>query len=75
VHPAVLRVLVCLVIARGLLYRSKPSIEVTDVSAGVAEYKAVNPAPQRLERDPDFTSRGWRSRRLCLSRRYPSLRT
>jgi hypothetical protein len=35
--------LVCLVSARGLLYRSKPSIEVTNVNAGTPECKACRP--------------------------------
>jgi hypothetical protein len=33
----------CLVTARGLLYESKPSIEVTHVTAGAPDCKAANP--------------------------------
>ena len=43
----VLRVLVCLVSARGLLYPSKPSIEVTNVNAAAPECKAGQPCPIR----------------------------
>ena len=49
---AVLRVLVCLVSARELLYRSKPSIEVTNVNAGTPECKAAKPGPSGPDSEP-----------------------
>ena len=50
VYVYVLRVLVCLVTARGLLYLSKPSIEVTNVNAGAPECKAGQPGPSGRRR-------------------------
>lgn len=48
----VLRALVRLVSARGLLYRSKPSIEVTNVNADTPECKAGYPPASALARRP-----------------------
>ena len=58
--------LVCLVSARGLLYRSKPSIEVTNVNAPAADCKAAKPG-----RSGPIASARWTSRR-CRRRRPAS---
>jgi len=79
VYVYVLRVLVCLVTARGLLYRSKPSIEATNVNTGTDEYNRA--AGLGHGGDGGETKRG-RGHRLRLHfrvnggvlARYPSLR-
>lgn len=55
VRVYVLRVLVCLVTARGLLYWSKPLFEVTNVNTGARECKPRQPArlaPERIDEPP-----------------------
>jgi hypothetical protein len=70
----VLRVLVCLVTARGVLYRSKPSIEVTNVNAAATDCKAATPGCSGPEQSARWTCPGLSVPMPCLPRRYLSLR-
>ena len=67
--------LVCLVSARGLLHRSKPSIEITNVTGDTPECKAAQSGSQaRWPAHPTGSQGGGYPRQARLPGRYPSLR-